>query len=406
MTIRHKNHHLLERNGIWHFNRRLPGGMRHQRYSLKTRNIEEARRKRDRLLTKWDEFANRVAEHSNVVTLRRQYLGLFHDDEREIFEDLIIEKSEELADQLGTWKELKSLRPTEETSTKAQKPVRFWQTATGRLTPLIDLTPAWLETLENKKTRADYRRGMDILSKQFAATEEITWDKARAYLRLVEATRNVSGATIRKWVSGYINFWEHYEKDVSVWRNHKLQKTRTIAKRAWSSEEVAILYSELGKQEHWLQLPLWIAAHTGARMGAICALTYNSENQTILFPAQKNEARNRLIPAHPAILSSLGEWVANPKSISSVSGSFGEFKKELGFGEETDFHSFRRTFITQLENLGCPEAITADIVGHKKQTITYGLYSGGSSLELMRDWIRRVQYPLTTGQEQTHAIEI
>jgi hypothetical protein len=28
-----------------------------------------------------------------------------------------------------------------------------------------------------------------------------------------------------------------------------------------------------------------------------------------------------------------------------------------------------------------PEGITADIVGHKKQTLTYGLYSGGTSVE-------------------------
>ena len=30
---------------------------------------------------------------------------------------------------------------------------------------------------------------------------------------------------------------------------------------------------------------------------------------------------------------------------------------------------------------GVPEGITADIVGHEKATITYGLYSGGTSIE-------------------------
>jgi integrase len=73
-----------------------------------------------------------------------------------------------------------------------------------------------------------------------------------------------------------------------------------------------------------------------------------------------------------------------------ISG-FSSFKQQLGYGPETDLHSFRRTLITELENLGCPEAVTADIVGHKKQTITYGLYSGGSRLELMRHWLAQVR---------------
>ena len=29
---------------------------------------------------------------------------------------------------------------------------------------------------------------------------------------------------------------------------------------------------------------------------------------------------------------------------------------------------------------GVPEGVTADIIGHEKQTMTYGLYSGGTSV--------------------------
>jgi len=110
------------------------------------------------------------------------------------------------------------------------------------------------------------------------------------------------------------------------------------------------------------------------------------------MPALKTETRDRVIPSHPAIVRSLEYWVAHPKTKSSVSGRFGEFKKELGYGKETDFHSIRRTFCTELENLGCPEAVTANIVGHKKQTMTYGPYSGVSRIELMREWIEKLSY--------------
>ena len=51
--------------------------------------------------------------------------------------------------------------------------------------------------------------------------------------------------------------------------------------------------------------------------------------------------------------------------------------------------------ITKMENLGAPENVTADIVGHRKGTITYGLYSGGSSLEKMREYLFKIKYSLT-----------
>ena len=40
----------------------------------------------------------------------------------------------------------------------------------------------------------------------------------------------------------------------------------------------------------------------------------------------------------------------------------------------------------------CPENIAADIVGHKKQTMTYGLYSGGSGLKIMEKYLFEVSY--------------
>ena len=42
------------------------------------------------------------------------------------------------------------------------------------------------------------------------------------------------------------------------------------------------------------------------------------------------------------------------------------------------FHCFRNTVATKLESAGIPENIAADIVGHDKATMTYGLYSGGA----------------------------
>ena len=39
-----------------------------------------------------------------------------------------------------------------------------------------------------------------------------------------------------------------------------------------------------------------------------------------------------------------------------------------------------------------PEGVTADIVGHEKNTMTYGLYSGANALEVKRKALAKVTY--------------
>lgn len=66
----------------------------------------------------------------------------------------------------------------------------------------------------------------------------------------------------------------------------------------------------------------------------------------------------------------------------------------MGFIKGSEgFHYIRKTLITLLENAGVPEGVAADIVGHEKQTMTYGLYSMGSNLENKREVLAKAVYP-------------
>ena len=80
---------------------------------------------------------------------------------------------------------------------------------------------------------------------------------------------------------------------------------------------------------------------------------------------------------------------------ASIGKRFGRLKKGLGFDSTKVFHSIRKTVVTQLEQAGVPESVTADIVGHEKKTITYGLYSGGSSLKQKLEAINKINYKKT-----------
>ena len=76
----------------------------------------------------------------------------------------------------------------------------------------------------------------------------------------------------------------------------------------------------------------------------------------------------------------------------AVGKRFGRLKTNLGFTGVHVFHSIRKTVVTILENEGVTENVTADIVGHEKPRITYGLYSGGATLDVKREALNKVSY--------------
>jgi integrase len=77
-----------------------------------------------------------------------------------------------------------------------------------------------------------------------------------------------------------------------------------------------------------------------------------------------------------------------------MSKQFGKVKSKLGFDTRYVFHSIRATVATQLEQAGVPEGVAADILGHDKPNMSYGVYSGGTSFEQKRDAIEKLDYGL------------
>ncbi len=80
---------------------------------------------------------------------------------------------------------------------------------------------------------------------------------------------------------------------------------------------------------------------------------------------------------------------------NAIGKRFGKLRSAVGFGPQFVFHSIRKTVMTILENAGVHENVVADIVGHEKPRITYGLYSGGTTLEVKRAALAKLAYPVT-----------
>jgi hypothetical protein len=76
----------------------------------------------------------------------------------------------------------------------------------------------------------------------------------------------------------------------------------------------------------------------------------------------------------------------------SVSKAFGRYTRNLGLGEDRQvFHALRNTFMEMMEAAEVPESTTKLIVGHKRPSLTYGLYSKGERVKL-RKHINKLRY--------------
>ena len=143
-----------------------------------------------------------------------------------------------------------------------------------------------------------------------------------------------------------------------------------------------------------------IAQFTGMRLSEVAQIGAEGSIVTVdgvqclkVRDDAKTEAGSgRLVPiAHTLAARVPLEQLPAPPSQSyagqDVGKRFGRLKTKLGYGKQHVFHSIRKTAATVFEQAGVPEGVTADIIGHEKQTMTYGLYSGGTSVKQRQEAI-------------------
>ena len=75
-----------------------------------------------------------------------------------------------------------------------------------------------------------------------------------------------------------------------------------------------------------------------------------------------------------------------------VSKAFGRYTRELGLGEKRQvFHALRNTFVEVMEAAEVPESTAKLIIGHARQSMTFGRYSKGKRVQL-RKAINKLHY--------------
>lgn len=319
---------------------------------------------------------------------------------------------------------LKTLKPSQETHSINT----INTTDRTPYTPLESSFNTWCKQLDlAPKTIDQMTRDVTLLVNHFVNLECITPEAVVDWLDVLKGSGKGYSARFRI-IKGCKNYWKFLKRrklvstDLQPFSNLEIKprskpKGKPKANSPYTPEQISVLWNgalnqtRYGKPYKDQQLAdlIMICAYTGNRIEEICALKIiNVTDTTFKFVESKTEAGVREVPIHSKLIPIVKRLIEQStdeyllcglsfdqynKRAGAIGKRFGILKTKLGFSSRVHTaHSFRSTLVTQLENAGVPEGVTADIVGHEKKTITYGLYSGGVTFRVMRDAIERVLY--------------
>jgi integrase len=110
-------------------------------------------------------------------------------------------------------------------------------------------------------------------------------------------------------------------------------------------------------------------------------------NMGLLLHAEavRNIGADRLFPQLEAVRGKLGH---------APSKWFGRYKTKLGISDpKKTFHSFRRTLIDDLRDVGVQDSLIKRIAGHEDGAVTFSIYGSRSPLKAMADAQHHINLP-------------
>ena len=352
--------------------------------------IDSALQLRTLLKTKGQIVEDEIDEESEKVEKKYGVVA------KDIFKKIAKNETKLSDEYFSKWLDFQKKRGLKEKTIKQQE---------TDLRIVLDFCPT-LDFLNEKRLTVWARKnGKSELNTEGLSASSITriFHAGRSFYRYLRDTNILDSSTVNPFVIPH-------EYRISRNPNSKSVNKQTPYE-PFTDNELKSLYEKAKKDDIQLANLIKIASYTGARIEELCSLRcddVNLKKETITFTQSKTKAGERTIPLHKKIKELLSEMIdlseddyvfSNlvPNKYSNRSNKLGkQFKKlkeSLDFhGRVKSFHSIRKTFTTKMENLGITENVTADIVGHQKKSITYGLYSGGNTIDVMKKAINKLQY--------------
>lgn len=423
-------HRYLQKIGLSYYVRvKVPKSLQevvgntHIRRALHTRDLDTANRMKWQHVEVIKAYLNRLKglDPLNIKAQKfresiRQSLVKGNYEEAEELKLIAVDGAEKIEEETGNYKRAKE----------------WYDLATSEEHTLDELIDMWLSTADYlNQTKNQHRKAYEELKNHLGGDclpSKVNDDVAVTYIEDVLKKTGQAYETQRRKINSLIAFWEwmglrkHVPRSFNPWKGFKLSKLKTEKKtedkRAYSDEELLQLFSS---RPDYPGLPdvMVLGLYTGARLEEICSLRNCDIKQNgegvfmVSIRKSKTKAGIRTIAvAHPLPYSILKErWNADKedgdkqlfpefkpggydhKLSWSVSKAFGRYRNSVGLTGATDFHSFRRTLVTRMENLSIDQVRMARYIGHSFPTIAFAVYSGGSSEKTNIEVARSIMYP-------------
>ena len=265
------------------------------------------------------------------------------------------------------------------------------------------------------KTLNKYKRATEMFHQFVGRDQQYAYAITRGMARnfIAEVKNQVKEQTIKGWLSVLSNLWK-YARDNEELNNHnpftdwsalfkKTTKRKKKFYKDWDIENLrkVIKYCKLDQDK----LLIYIGWYTGARLDEVITISpedilEDKKTGIKYFSIKEEGGKNEYAERHTPIHKDLNLMLNNFKgfnlrpSSDAYGKAFSRAKRKAGFtslGKEYSFHSLRGNCSTNLENMECPEHIANQITGHApSDTMTYGYYSGGVTLELKNKYIQQL----------------
>ena len=269
----------------------------------------------------------------------------------------------------------------------------------------------WLDaehSANKSRTRTEARKALKIGARWFPTTEDFTVSNRQVWMRWEQ--RNIGSVSKdvgylrgffkylveKHYITPAINPFDNVDYPKNLKARGELNR-----RHAEPAEIKQLLQLATDSGDDELARFILIGTFTGMRLAEIGVATQDSlevvdgitcvrvkRNDKIF--AKTGESIRRLVPLSSEIDKTLFPK-KKPANDAAVGKRFGRLKSSQGFGKDFVFHSIRKTFATYCERTGVAENVAADLMGHdKKSSMTFGVYSGGSSTEQQKEAVEKV----------------
>lgn len=244
------------------------------------------------------------------------------------------------------------------------------------------------------KSQKDARSAVNGGAKVFATLDQVNADAVQAWVNADTRARE----TVVKHLAILSSYWKFLQGKQYVRQGDSpfsgitlpksLRKKQSYVPFEWD-ELMAI--RDLCDDE--LKDVVDIARYTGMRIAEICLQDKTVKHQGVeCFYVDEKAAKTGASVRYVPVAKEIKHIELKLRNKNAIGKRFGRHKKTVvGDDPRKVFHSIRKNVTTFLEHGGVTEGVAADLIGHEKQTMTYGLYSGGSSIKQLTDAVNVIR---------------